>query len=1473
MGRKRVLGAFVAATFAASGLCASAPALAGQNSSAFAELSWDRDSTVTNRTWLPLGEFPLYVRLHNVHEARIIGLDLRWYPRTIDSLCYQMVDGPAADSCGPVVDLPPQSIPPDTGYTRRIEFQDPPSGDFCIIHWFSYADCAGIQPARFHVAALVLEDSEGGRDLVPVITEATILSGEGIEQPTVLQSSTSTWFVPGRTNHFHLRGIGLSEVEHVALEGEWGQLDADVTSGGDRTLHVSLDIPEEYFGEATLVAGDGVSMLATLPVQVTVADTTGETGDGVNGTAYPFDKPTDGGVWRKQASSSTWEFVPSVPDSIVNLGGGAASRYMIEHARPPRRTRATSPSRTRQAASLHRSSSASPGSSTPQSPGVDFWDVRTLFSETFEQDLSTGAGGTWRVSSVLDGRSWGRVGGAANCGVRFAGAWSGTPGGPRSSSPLEPAMCWGYQSMFTGLQQQTPTMLDSYLRADVGFWRSIDTRVGTITDSLEWLYSLDGGASWVKGRNRALSGAQLTWERELVGITNPTGDARSIKLRIDFHGAGDGIEVVPPNGQGVYIDDISIVGIPRPNLTFTTPLGWAGPVVASNSQNDFSNPPLLHDRLSYFSFAIRNNSVSASASFRVVLDIEGLGTVYDSQIPGMAPNEVRTIKNIPRSVPAALCGLRSATLYLDYQSGSGSGTVLEADEQDNQHSTNFHWSAPARPDLRVDYLLADPPSPCAGDVVTLRAVVSNAGSVASPVSNLGMATAPFGSAACSAGQIIGQVRALAPGERDTISTTVTSTTATTRAYYLKADCANQVAEGCSAEEDNNFFGPSNVTWVPLGADLAVTSLTVPSSTGTLGQSRQIRVVVANVGQAATPGTWSFDWYRDLASPPAAGQTGNSRITVKRALPPGQDTTLVFSRTSTTPGPWRMYARANVPESTPECRRFANNVAGPTLLTWTSDSLVVKGRFTYRDTGYVAAGAPVGSQGFAIHPLRGASVRIMDRNSGSTDRLLGTTCTDDNGEFALALASRHDPEAGPIDEPQHVVDVYARVLLVADPVCATIPAVKVVEAARDSTWIFESPTRMDVTSNLVDFGEIRPAADYGVRSAMHIYATLLNAAQRMRGFGFQPFLGMVPDTAWRVVVRWGEGAEGYGGGVVSASRRDTIYLVGLSREPRNAFAPDEWDDHQILHEYGHHLARLGGFNYLSPPGTPDSCSTHGWESALECPPGSFLHGLAWEEGWCHFVAALLDSTPASSILRDSGIDAAGGISRFTFDLETGIGRFLDQSGAPFDTFGVNHSGPAFEGANAAALWDWVDAIDDDQNSDGCGDHLAEPFERFIPVFEDLALGETRIDSLVNLYMAYQSKHLTGDLAASRALFDVLCEHGFWRRGDDRDTVGYVDVGDRVPRPVVFSVLPTLSSGPVRFSLSGSQDSPADAPRFVLYDLAGRVLWRGRPEAGADGTWWADWNGRTLSGADAQPGIYFARCATRDRAFSRTLVVRR
>lgn len=315
------------------------PVMAIPNANAYAQLSWDRAAIVTELTALPRGEFPLYLSLHGVQEAKVIGLDLRWHALGMDSVCYQMVDGPATDQCGRVVDSPPLWTRYYSGYTRRIEFQQPPSGDFCVVMWFANADSSGVQAARFRVAELVIESAEGDKTLIPTITEAEIAAADGSE-PSTLLSPTGSRLVAGGSSHLLLRGSGLTRVSHVELEGAWGRLKGDVLGGGDRSVHVSFDIPKGRSGNARLIASDGRSMLDMLPVYISPADTTAESGDGVNRTAYFFDKPADGGVWRKHGGASNWVFVPAVPDSIVNLGGRAVGHYLALHPGPRRSLRA-----------------------------------------------------------------------------------------------------------------------------------------------------------------------------------------------------------------------------------------------------------------------------------------------------------------------------------------------------------------------------------------------------------------------------------------------------------------------------------------------------------------------------------------------------------------------------------------------------------------------------------------------------------------------------------------------------------------------------------------------------------------------------------------------------------------------------------------------------------------------------------------------------------------------------------------------------------------------------------------------------------------------------------------------------------------------------------------------------------------------------------------------------------------------------
>jgi len=427
---------------------------------------------------------------------------------------------------------------------------------------------------------------------------------------------------------------------------------------------------------------------------------------------------------------------------------------------------------------------------------------------------------------------------------------------------------------------------------------------------------------------------------------------------------------------------------------------------------------------------------------------------------------------------------------------------------------------------------------------------------------------------------------------------------------------------------------------------------------------------------------------------------------------------------------------------------------------------------------------------------------------------------------------------------------------------------------DTTWVFTGPIRMDVTTNLVDFGEIRPDTGYGIRSAMHIYETVLSAAQRMRAYGFQPFLGLAGDAPWQLTVRWQPGTPADIDGHTSTMLGDSLFLAGVRRSSSNRLSPDEWDDHMILHEYGHHLARLGGFSYFRPTGTPDTCYVHQSDRAIECPPGTRLHGLAWEEGWCNFIAVLLDSTPPTPIIRDWGFDELDSLSLFTFDLETGAGHTITSTaGSQFRHF-VNDSGPAFEGANAGALWDLVDLLDDDQNGDGCGDQLADTFEQLLAVLPpESSSSEARNDSLVNIYMAYQREHLIGDLARSRALFRVLCEHGFWEAGDARDTTGFVDVDRPSPTPLAFRLSPSIATESVRFTLSGTPATAPTPPTIEVFDVAGRVLWKSSALRTGESTHSASWNTRTAEGQAVRSGVYFARCSLSGESFMRTLVVRR
>ncbi|HEY5956465.1 MAG TPA: hypothetical protein VIV60_07935, partial [Polyangiaceae bacterium] len=333
-----------------------------------------------------------------------------------------------------------------------------------------------------------------------------------------------------------------------------------------------------------------------------------------------------------------------------------------------------------------------------------------------------------------------------------------------------------------------------------------------------------------------------------------------------------------------------------------------------------------------------------------------------------------------------------------------------------------------------------------------------------------------------------------------------------------------------------------------------------------------------------------------------------------------------------------------------------------------------------------------------------------------------------------------------------------------------------------------------------------------------------------------------------------------------SRRDTIWIVGAKYyKGKNPLTPDEWDDCLLLHEYAHQVANKGGFSWT--PSSGDTCATHTFGRPAECPIGTPSPGYAWNEGWADFLGALLGDVGTGSLYIDYGYNGQDSLYLLQLELESGE-RY---EGLPFSPPRANlgHAGPSYEAANAGALWDWVDSSNDDEDPTACADHFTDGFDRMLNrLLTDQALG---LDSLANVYMVYQHHELAGDLPRARALFEVLCDHGWWRAGADSDTVEVVSVASGNLSSPRLMLAPTPSQGRVVFSVAAT---PSEQPPVIeVFDIAGRVIWRAMTRRIDDGLWRVVWDTRTNAGETARSGVYFARCRVSGTCLRHTLVVMR
>ena len=122
----------------------------------------------------------------------------------------------------------------------------------------------------------------------------------------------------------------------------------------------------------------------------------------------------------------------------------------------------------------------------------------------------------------------------------------------------------------------------------------------------------------------------------------------------------------------------------------------------------------------------------------------------------------------------------------------------------------------------------------------------------------------------------------------------------------------------------------------------------------------------------------------------------------------------------------------------------------------------------------------------------------------------------------------------------------------------------------------------------------------------------------------------------------------------------------------------WYDDAIMHEYGHHIAEIYGFDD-SPGG-----SHHWWDE--------YDYRLSWSEGWAHCFVGLVNGRDSLLFIYNS--------KEFYINFETGFTKY----------YGVEHELNNVSVHNevtiACLLWDIIDTENDDQfsNSDSVGDFL-------------------------------------------------------------------------------------------------------------------------------------------------------------------------
>jgi hypothetical protein len=241
----------------------------------------------------------------------------------------------------------------------------------------------------------------------------------------------------------------------------------------------------------------------------------------------------------------------------------------------------------------------------------------------------------------------------------------GTPGG--WSGPIVPSSVQGTHTANT-LYTNQPTYIDFAVR---------NTQSSTTETFFTDLYIDEIWIDWFYTYGIDSDAWSLV---EDVSYTVSTPGEHTLRIEIDPY---DWVEE-ENELDNIFIDTFNWINSQNlPNLTYTTPAGWSGPIVPSDEQGTNYVSQLYANQPTYIDWAIKNTGTASAGPFFTRLLIDDV-SVQSWYISGLAQGATETREDFQYTLDV---GYHTLRLEIDYYYD-----VAESNENDNTYSQAFYWN-------------------------------------------------------------------------------------------------------------------------------------------------------------------------------------------------------------------------------------------------------------------------------------------------------------------------------------------------------------------------------------------------------------------------------------------------------------------------------------------------------------------------------------------------------------------------------------------------------------------------------------------------------------------------------------------------------------------------------------------------------------------------------------------------------------